>query len=227
MDRRHVSGAALRRRRQAGQRSGCRPPLPVAAELRSESPPTARTRDQLWRELVDTIDHGREPRLATPWFLEAGRGVRLSRPRRLAIWKLVEAQDLHATHWLMLRALVAEGPDDLFIAEGSRQRSYGRPGGRGRLGIEIVGRSRRLTLDYRTTAQNLDSAVGVLSGADFQDLEEGREFAVEQYRSARTGPRPILRQCDSAAEELRVMADLIKGRLAEPGVEPSTIAVLT
>lgn len=130
--------------------------------------PSARTKDQVWRELADTIDSGLEPRLATPWFLEteytsvvlankvttveqyarvarAGRGVRLSRQQRLAIWKLVEAyrrrsrmdetlsfpevlavaaehlqrratantarladhvivdeaQDLHATHWLI------------------------------------------------------------------------------------------------------------------------------
>ncbi|WP_040795278.1 3'-5' exonuclease [Nocardia higoensis] len=256
--------------------------------------PSARTKDQVWRELVDTIDHGLEPRLATPWFLDteytsvvlankvttveryarvarAGRGVRLSRQQRLAIWKLVEAyrrrsrmdetlsfpevlaiaaehlqqraavnaarladhvivdeaQDLHATHWLMLRALVAEGPNDLFIAEDSHQRIYGQPVVLGRLGIKIVGRSRRLTLNYRTTAQNLDFAVGVLSGADYQDLEEGREFAVEQYRSARTGPKPVLRQCDSVAAELEVVARFVNGWLADPAIEPSTIAVLT
>ena len=38
-----------------------------------------------------------------------------------------EAQDLHATHWALLRALVAEGPNDLFIAEDSHQRIYGSP----------------------------------------------------------------------------------------------------
>ena len=140
-----------------------------------------------------------------------GRGVRLSRPQRIAVWKLVEAyrrqsqmdetlsfpevlalaaealrdraesggryladhvivdeaQDLHATHWALLRALVAEGPNDLFIAEDSHQRIYGSPVVLSRFGIKIVGRSRRLTLNYRTTAQNLHFAVGVLSGADY------------------------------------------------------------
>ncbi|MEQ7739400.1 UvrD-helicase domain-containing protein, partial [Escherichia coli] len=36
-----------------------------------------------------------------------------------------EAQDFHAGHWLLLRALVAPGANDLFIAEDSHQRIYG------------------------------------------------------------------------------------------------------
>ena len=39
-----------------------------------------------------------------------------------------EGQDLGPTHWQFLRALVAEGPDDLFIAEDSHQRIYGQTG---------------------------------------------------------------------------------------------------
>lgn len=256
--------------------------------------PTARTnKDKVWRELAEAIDSGLDRRLAGAWFLDneytavvlanqittleqyarvarPGRGVRLSRPQRIAVWKMVEAfrrrsrmdeslsfpevlaiaaeylrqradsgrahlvdhvvvdeaQDLHATHWTMLRALVAEGPNDLYIAEDSHQRIYGQPVVLGRLGIKIVGRSRRLTLNYRTTAQNLEFAVGVLRGADYHDLEEGREFALD-YRSARSGPKPILRQCDSTTAELEAVANQINEWLADPDVEPSTIAVLT
>jgi superfamily I DNA/RNA helicase len=265
----------------------------AALGARTEVPVARTKKDQVWREIVDTIATGLEPRLATPWFLDTeytsvvlanrvttleqyarvartGRGVRLSRPQRIAVWKLVEAyrrrsrmdetlsfsevlavaaehlrqradvtaermadhvivdeaQDLHATHWLMLRALVAEGPNDLFIAEDSHQRIYGQSVVLGRLGIKIVGRSRRLTLNYRTTAQNLAFAVGVLSGAEYHDLEEGQESALD-YRSVRTGPKPILRQCASAAEELQAVADQINEWLSDPSVEPSTIAVLT
>lgn len=66
----------------------------------------------------------------------------------------------------------------------------------------------------------------MLSGAEYHDLEEGREFALD-YRSARTGPKPVLRQCTSAAEELEVVAGYINDWLADPSVEPSTVAVLT
>ena len=76
----------------------------------------------------------------------------------------------------MLRALVAEGEDDMFIAEDSHQRIYGQRVVLGRYGIRIVGRSQRLTLNYRTTAENLGYAVGVLQGGDYRDLEDGEEL---------------------------------------------------
>ncbi len=63
-----------------------------------------------------------------------------------------------------------------------------------RFGIAIRGRSRRLTLNYRTTAQNLQFAVNLLAGADTTDLEGGEE-SVAGYRSAMRGPAPVLRAC--------------------------------
>ncbi|MBH0779338.1 3'-5' exonuclease [Nocardia bovistercoris] len=254
---------------------------------------TGRTEhSRLWREVIETVDSGLDRRLATESFLEseyvsvvlanrvtaveqyvkvarAGRGVRLSRPQRIAVWKLVEAfrrrsrmdgtlsfpevlalaaehlrlahergaprpadhvivdeaQDLHATHWAMLRTLVAEGPDDLFIAEDSHQRIYGQPVVLSRMGIKITGRSRRLTLNYRTTAQNLRFAVGILSGAEYHDLVGERESTLE-YRSARNGPTPRPLPCDSAVDELDKVAATIRAWLADD-VDPSTIAVLT
>lgn len=66
-----------------------------------------------------------------------------------------EGQDLAPPHWQLLRALVGGHPNDLFIAENSHQRIYSRRVVLGQFGIRIVGRSQRLTLNYRTTAQNL------------------------------------------------------------------------
>ncbi|NKZ71785.1 UvrD-helicase domain-containing protein [Rhodococcus hoagii] len=79
-----------------------------------------------------------------------------------------EAQDLSPSRLMFLRALAAPGKNDLFIAEDSHQRIYGQPIVLGRYGINIVGRSRRLTLNYRTTEQNLRYALGILSGAELQ-----------------------------------------------------------
>jgi superfamily I DNA/RNA helicase len=137
-----------------------------------------------------------------------------------------EAQDLHATHWALLRALAAEAPNDLFIAEDSHQRIYGSPIVLSRFGIKIVGRSRRLILNYRTTAQNLRFAVGVLSGAEYTDLEQGEE-KTSDYRSARNGPEPELIACDNQTTELDTVAAKMKSWLDEGGVESESIAVLT
>ncbi len=258
-----------------------------------EVSPRRTSSDAVWREVAQSVDSGLDAKLAAPSFLESeyvsvvlanriskleeyakvprpGRGVRLSRPQRIGMWKLVEgyrrqsqmdetisfpevlavaaealhiraekdgkhladhvivdeSQDLHATHWAMLRALVAEGPNDLFIAEDSHQRIYGSPIVLGRFGIKIVGRSRRLTLNYRTTAQNLRFAVGVLSGAEYTDLEQGEE-KTSDYRSARNGPLPELIACENQAAELDAVATKIKAWLAEGDVEPESIAVLT
>ena len=135
-----------------------------------------------------------------------------------------EGQDLGPAHWQLLRALVGEHADDLFIAEDSHQRIYGHRVALSQFGIRIVGRSQRLTLNYRTTAQNLGFAIGVLKGAAYIDLESGQE-STAGYRSARSGPVPVLIPCATLTEELDRAADLIRTWVAETDA-PETIAVL-
>ena len=149
----------------------------------------------------------------------------LGDPGRLFDHLLVdEGQDLTPVHWQLLRALAAEHPDDLFIAEDSHQRIYGRRTVLGQHGIRIVGRSRRLTLNYRTTAQTLHYAMRILEGGDYVDLEEGAESAAA-YRSARTGPVPQVMPGASLAAQFeqaaRTVATWVAGSPA-----PETIAVL-
>jgi superfamily I DNA/RNA helicase len=245
----------------------------------------------LWQEILDQVD-GLPDELARPEFLRSeyrvvilgqdinsaaeyaraprpGRGTRLGRLQRLAVWSLVEtyrrrlkmsrsvsfpelaalsgraldahfeltgerladhvvvdeAQDLNAGHWRLLRAIVAEGPNDLFICEDSHQRIYGEKLVLSRFGIAVRGRSRRLTLNYRTTAQNLGFAIGLLEGVDVTDLE-GEPESTLGYRSAMTGPRPQLRACPTITAELDAVASTLQRWLSE-GVEPYTIGVLT
>ena len=134
-----------------------------------------------------------------------------------------EGQDLSPTHWQLLRAMVAPGPDDLFLAEDSHQRIYGHPIVLGRYGIRIVGRSRRLTLNYRTTAQNLHYALCTLEGGSYVDLEN--EAEATGYRSARTGPAPRIMDVGTLAAELDAVADVVRG-WTEGGTPPEAIAVL-
>lgn len=144
---------------------------------------------------------------------------------RLADHVLVdEAQDLHAGHWLFLRELVQQGPDDLFIAEDSHQRIYGQKVPLSRFGIGIVGRSRRLTLNYRTTQQNLAYAVRVLSGASVTDIE-GDQESIHGYTSARVGPRPEEMASTSIAEELDNLAAYLR-KWQEEGVSLETVGIL-
>ncbi|MBY4229792.1 DEAD/DEAH box helicase [Rhodococcus fascians] len=135
-----------------------------------------------------------------------------------------EAQDLSPSRFLLLRALVPEGKNDLFFAEDTHQRIYGQRVVLGRYGINIVGRSRRLTLNYRTTEQNLYFALGILAGTEFTDLGDQIESS-EGYRSARTGPKPNLLEVSNITEQYQIVAELVEGWI-EAGTDPESIGLL-
>lgn len=125
-----------------------------------------------------------------------------------------EAQDLTIPHLKLLRALAAEGRNDLFICEDSHQRIYGAKVVLSHCGINVRGRARRLTLNYRTTQQNLGWAMQILSGAEWSDLEGAEEE--HAYHSARTGPRPLLVPAATFTEELDQAAAILRGWIPVP-----------
>lgn len=120
-----------------------------------------------------------------------------------------EAQDLSPAHLHFLRALVSEGKNDLFLADDAHQRIYAPKVTLSHYGINIRGRSRRLTLNYRTTAQNLSYALGVLDGVEYTDLD-GDEVSTHGYRSARTGVVPALLPCSTRSEEYDAVAERVR-----------------
>lgn len=140
-----------------------------------------------------------------------------------------EGQDLNSGHWMFLRALARPGRNDMFIGEDSHQRIYGNKVVLSRFGINIVGRSRRLTLNYRTTEQNLAFGLNVLAGGSFTDLEDSAE-SVEGYRSLRTGVAPVVKGFGTLDEELEYVASVLEEWLNEcdddPTLKPEQIAVL-
>ncbi|MGO9349552.1 MAG: 3'-5' exonuclease [Mycobacterium sp.] len=135
-----------------------------------------------------------------------------------------EAQDLSPCRLQLLRSLVAPGMNDLFLAEDSHQRIYGQRIVLSRYGINIVGRSRRLTLNYRTTQQNLRYALDILSGEQYTDLGDESETTTG-YRSARRGPKPTVVAADSLTDQYDKVAEIVRGWLDE-GTAPASIGVL-
>ncbi|BBH71840.1 DNA helicase [Actinoplanes sp. OR16] len=101
-----------------------------------------------------------------------------------------EAQDLSAAHWRMLRAMVPVGTDDLFLTGDTHQRIYDNQVTLGSLGINIRGRSSKLTLSYRTTRQILAAALEIMSGESYDDLDGGEED-LAGYRSLLRGGQPF------------------------------------
>lgn len=163
--------------------------------------------------------------LAAAWLdHEAGDG----KPRPFRHVLVDEAQDLTPAHLQLLRALVEPGPDDLFLAEDSHQRIYGKKITLSHYGIQVRGRSRRLTRNYRTTRQNLDVAFGILDPGTYEDMEGKAEE--HHYVSPRSGPEPLLLHASDRADELSKAAELLtvwleQDRDSEDSA-PESIAIL-
>ncbi|MFJ8078153.1 UvrD-helicase domain-containing protein [Streptomyces sp. NPDC096176] len=121
-----------------------------------------------------------------------------------------EAQDLQPGHWKMLRAMVAPDRNDLFLVGDTHQRIYSTQVTLGSLGVNIRGRSAKLSLSYRTTRQILGSALEVLRGEAFDDLD-GNEENLAGYRSVLSGGQPGLHPSSDWAAERAGIAALING----------------
>ena len=134
-----------------------------------------------------------------------------------------EAQDLHPAQWRLLRAAVDPGPDDLFIAADPHQRIYGNRVALAGLRISVRGRSRRLSLNYRTTQEILAWALPLL-GADPVTGLDGEADSLLGYRSPMHGPRPQAWQAASRTAEFGLLTERV-GSWLSAGLEPHAIGV--
>ena len=154
---------------------------------------------------------------------EAARLLRQAGDRPYRHILVDEAQDLHPAQWRLLRAAVAPGPDDLFIAADPHQRVYDNRVSLASLRISVRGRSRRLSLNYRTTQEILAWAVPLL-GTDPVTGLDGEVDSLLGYRSPMRGPRPQRRVAAARAQEFAFLAERVRGWLSA-GLEPHAIGV--
>ncbi|MEV4846679.1 UvrD-helicase domain-containing protein [Micromonospora matsumotoense] len=185
-------------------------------------------RDQIW-QLTERFTNWLESRGVWTWRQVAQRAARLEmdrtaahhgslsaessggfyRPRYRHV-VIDEAQDLSAAHWKMLRAMVAPGPDDMFLTGDTHQRIYDNHVTLGSLGVNIRGRSSRLTLSYRTTRQILADALQIMTGEVYDDLDGGEED-LAGYRSLLRGGRPTFRGAATWAQERELVIAQLHG----------------
>jgi hypothetical protein len=134
-----------------------------------------------------------------------------------------EAQDLHASQWRLLRAVVGRGPDDLMVAGDALQRIYGDTVSLRSLGIETRGRSVRLRRNYRTTHEIIGWALGVVGDEAVVDIDDlGTNLS--GYHSVRHGPSPQFAGYDDPAAELDGLADIV-GQWISSGHDPESVAI--
>lgn len=124
-----------------------------------------------------------------------------------------EAQDMGTQAFMLLRALIPQQPNDLFIVGDGHQRIYGKNKVvLGQCGIDIRGRSARLKVNYRTTDETRKLAVSLLEGVSVDDLDAGEDNQ-RFYHSLVHGPEPEI-QCFANLQE---QAEAIKQKLSKTG----------
>ncbi|MFA1705969.1 UvrD-helicase domain-containing protein [Mycobacterium intracellulare] len=135
-----------------------------------------------------------------------------------------EAQDLSPDQWRLLRAAVAQAPDDIFIAGDTHQRIYDNRVTLREVGINIAGRSSRLNINYRTTAEILGWSLGLLHGEPIDDMEGGLD-SIAGCKSYVHGIPPTLRGHQSAEAEAKFIAASVQDWI-DTGISASEIAIV-
>ncbi|MFJ4097331.1 UvrD-helicase domain-containing protein [Kitasatospora sp. NPDC089913] len=180
---------------------------------------------QLWRAVVAFEEKLRQSGEWT-FFQVCARAAQVldepsDRPFRHVV--VDESQDLHPAQWRFLRALVAPGPDDLFIAGDTHQRIYGNKVSLRSLGIQVAGRSSRLRINYRTTHEILTWAASLLTGERPDDMDGGEE-SLAGYHSTLHGAHPDVHGHPGKAEEIKALVARIEKWIGS-GVRPEDIGV--
>ncbi len=133
-----------------------------------------------------------------------------------------EAQDIGIAHLRFLAAMGGQRANALFFAGDLGQRIFQQPFSWKALGVDVRGRSKTLTVNYRTShqiRQQVDKLLGPeVTDADGNTEERGNTVSVFN------GPRPTILVLKTAAEESKTVSQWISERSKE-GVMPHEIGV--
>ncbi len=114
-----------------------------------------------------------------------------------------ESQDMGAAAFSLLRNAVPEKENDLFIIGDGRQRIYRNKVVLGRVGISIKGkRSKKLTVNYRTTEETRRFANAIFNGVQIDNLDQDIDQQSAEFSIIR-GAQPSLKIFKSAFDEMQ------------------------
>ena len=120
-----------------------------------------------------------------------------------------EAQDMSAQAFRLIRAIVPEKNNDIFIVGDGHQRIYKGKIALSRCGIDIRGRSKKLRINYRTTEEIRRWATAILEGQIIDDLDDGTDTQTG-YKSLLRGEMPSKHQFKTFKEELDYIVSVLE-----------------
>jgi len=133
-----------------------------------------------------------------------------------------EAQDISVAQLRFLAALGARQPDRLFFAGDLGQRIFQQPFSWKALGVDIRGRSRTLSINYRTSHQIRRQADLLLDPAlsDVDGNTEERRGTISVFN----GPRPTIQVFATPEDEIEMTCQWLQER-SDEGLLPHEIGV--
>lgn len=137
-----------------------------------------------------------------------------------------EVQDFRAADLRLLRALLPDGANDLFLTGDAHQRIYRHRASLSACGINIRGRSRNLRVNYRTTERIRNFAVALLEGVAIDDLDEGLD-SIKGYHSLRVGTDPMVRHFQTQSAEAEFLVKQVRAWLEKRPAREICIAART
>jgi mRNA-degrading endonuclease RelE of RelBE toxin-antitoxin system len=146
-----------------------------------------------------------------------------SRSRRPYDFAVVdEAQDINVAQLRFLAALGSGNPEGVFFAGDMGQRIFQQPFSWKAQGVEIRGRARTLTINYRTSHQIRIQADRLL-GAEVADVDGNTETRTGTV-SVFNGPSPRIQVHPDPEAEIATLAQWLQERITE-GVQPHEIGL--
>jgi mRNA-degrading endonuclease RelE of RelBE toxin-antitoxin system len=124
-----------------------------------------------------------------------------------------EGQDMGTHAYKLLRSIVAENINDIFVVGDGHQRIYRNKVVLSHCGISIIGRSKKLRINYRTTEETRRMAVSILEGISVDDLDDGKDDN-KGYVSLMHGTPPEQNVYSSFTEEVDAIVEVIESLIA-------------
>lgn len=135
-----------------------------------------------------------------------------------------ESQDMGNQVFKLLRKVIPEAKNDMFMVGDGNQRIYSRKVVLGQCGVKIVGRSRKLKINYRTTEETRRFASAVMNGVQADNLD-GRDETTGDYVSLFHGDVPTVEHFDTMNDELNFVIDTVR-QLEADGVPTQDICLV-
>jgi superfamily I DNA/RNA helicase len=136
-----------------------------------------------------------------------------------------EMQDLGPSELAFIRALAGSDRDALFLTGDAGQRIYGRRFSLRSCGINVVGRSSILRVNYRTTGE-IRRFADTITNFQCDDMDAGLERRVG-IRSVMSGPLPVTFQASTRQGEIDNLLGVVSSWLTEPHItDPGTLPKL-